>query len=115
LYQYQNEIDPQSDLYTIEHILPEHANEEWGEFTWEEINRSVYKIGNLTLLEKNLNKDAAQKGYSDKVKIYNTSNSKITQSISEHYITWNEDKISARQRELAKHAKSIWRIQELSN
>lgn len=115
LYQYQNEIDPQSDLYTIEHILPENATEEWGEFTWEEINRSVYKIGNLTLLEKNLNKDAAQKAYSEKIKIYNTSNSKITQSISENYHTWNEDKVSARQRELAKHAKSIWRIQELSN
>jgi len=115
LYQYQNEIDPQSDLFTIEHILPENANDEWGDFTWEEINRSVYKIGNLTLLEKNLNKEAAQKSYSDKMKLYTKSNSKLTQSIAEHYHTWNEEKISARQRELAKHAKSIWKIQELGN
>ena len=115
LYQFRNEIDPESDLFTIEHILPENADDTWGEFTFEEINRSVYRIGNLTLLEKKLNREADQKPYAEKIKFFNQSNSELTKSISDHFNTWSEDKLAARQRELAKHAKAIWKIQELSN
>ncbi len=111
-YKYQNEISPESDLYTIEHILPESADESWG-MSQESINRSVYRIGNLTLLEKKLNKSADVLKYSDKVNFFNKSNSRITNALSENYESWNEEKISARQRDLAKDAKSIWRIQEL--
>lgn len=115
IYQFRNEIDHESDLYTIEHILPENADEMWGDFTFDEINRSVYRLGNLTLLEKNLNREAAQKKYSEKITYFKQSNSELSKLIPEHYNTWNEDKLAARQRELAKHAKAIWRIQELSN
>ena len=79
------------------------------------MNRSVYRIGNLTLLEKKLNKDAAQKPYTEKVTYYLQSNSELTRAIPEHYETWNEDKVAARQRALAKHAKAVWKIQELSH
>ncbi len=113
-YKYQNEISPESDLYTIEHILPESADESWG-MSQEFINRSVYRIGNLTLLEKKLNKGADVLKYSDKVNFFNKSNSRITNSLSENYESWSEEKISARQRDLAKDAKSIWRIQELDS
>lgn len=113
LYLYNNEIDPQSDLYSIEHILPENADISWGEFNFEEINRMVYRIGNLTLLEKKLNREADQKKYLDKINYYQQSNSILTNSIPDHFETWNEAKLAARQRELAKHAKAIWRIQEL--
>lgn len=114
MYLFKNEIDPESDLFTIEHILPENADDTWGDFTFEEINRSVYRIGNLTLLEKKLNREADQKPYAEKLIIFQQSNSMLTKSIPEHFDTWNEDKIAARQRELAKHAKAIWKIQELS-
>ncbi len=61
VYQHKNEIDPESDLFTIEHILPENADDTWENFTFEEINRSVYRMGNLTLLERKLNREAGQK------------------------------------------------------
>ena len=115
LYKYQNEIEAESDIFTIEHILPENADENWGEFTFEKIKRSVYRIGNLTLLEKNLNREASTKSYSEKINFFAQSKSKITNSISKHYDTWNENKVASRQSELAKHAKAIWKIQELSN
>lgn len=115
LYQYKNEIDPESDLFTIEHILPENADDTWGEFSFEEINRSVYRIGNLTLLEKKLNREADQKPYVEKIKLFEQSNSELTKHLPENFNTWNEDKLAARQRDLAKHAKAIWKIQELSN
>lgn len=114
-YQYKNEIDFESDLFTIEHILPENADESWGEFSFEEINRSVYRIGNLTLLEKKLNKEADQVSFKNKINYYLQSNSEITKSIVEHYNSWNEAKVASRQRELAKHAKQVWKIQDLSN
>ncbi|MFN0082239.1 MAG: DUF262 domain-containing protein [Ferruginibacter sp.] len=115
LYQYNNEIDPESDLYTIEHILPENADETWGAFTFDEINRSVYRIGNLALLEKKLNREAGQLPYDKKINFFAKSNSELTKSIPDSFNTWSEDKLAARQRELAKHAKAIWKIQELSN
>jgi len=115
VYQHRNEIDPESDLFTIEHILPENADDTWGNFTFEEINRSVYRIGNLTLLEKKLNREADQKAYVEKIVLFAQSNSELTKTLHDNFNTWNEDKLAARQRELAKHAKAIWKIQELSN
>ena len=115
VYQHKNEIDPESDLFTIEHILPENADDTWGNFTFEEINRSVYRMGNLTLLERKLNREAGQKGYVEKRVLFAQSNSELTKTLPDNFNTWNEDKLAARQRELAKHAKAIWKIQELSN
>jgi uncharacterized protein with ParB-like and HNH nuclease domain len=114
-HQYHNDIDPESDLFTIEHILPENADDTWGNFKFEEMNRSVYRIGNLTLLEKKLNREANQKPYPEKISFFKQSNSELTKSISDNFNTWNEDKLAARQRELAKHAKAIWKIQEMGN
>ena len=113
-YLYRNEISTESDIYTIEHILPESADETWGEFTDEEVNRSIYRLGNLTLLEKKLNKDAGIHKYEGKKKFYEQSNCNLTNKLTEEYETWTEAKIAARQKELAKDAKSIWTIQELN-
>jgi uncharacterized protein VirK/YbjX len=103
--QYKNEIEPESDLFTIEHILPENAVDKWGDFSFEAINRCIYRIGNLTLLEKKLNREASQKSYSEKINIFLNSYSELTKNIPENYHSWNEDKLAARQRELAKQAK----------
>lgn len=114
-YRFRNEINPDSDIFTVEHILPESADVTWGDFADEEITRSIYRIGNLTLLEKRLNQEAGTSKYDKKKNQYVLSNSELTKTIVENYDTWSEDKIASRQRELAKHAKSAWRIQELSN
>ena len=115
IYEHNNEIDIDSDLFTIEHILPENADEAWGDFSSDEINRSRFRIGNLTLLEKRLNREAAQKSYSEKCKIFEKSHSKLTNLIPTKFGNWNEEKIAKRQRDLAKQAKAIWKIHELSN
>ncbi|MBU0763806.1 MAG: HNH endonuclease family protein, partial [Bacteroidetes bacterium] len=74
---------------------------------------SVYRLGNLTILEKKLNKEAGNLKFNEKKSLYCQSNSKITLSLKEHYEEWNENNLSVRQKELAKDAKAIWRIQEL--
>lgn len=110
---FTNDIPFDSDIYTIEHILPESADENWGEFTDEEINRSVFRIGNLTLLEKKLNRNIENSNFEIKKQSFLNSNSKITNKIAEDNENWNENKIISRQQELAKYAKSIWRVQLL--
>ena len=115
LYKFRNDIDPESDIYTIEHILPESADENWGDFSFDEINRSVYRIGNLTLLEKKLNREIGILPYFEKCKSFVQSNSSLTKEIPEHFATWNEDKVAARQRALARDAKAIWKIQGLGS
>lgn len=112
-YKYNNDIDSDSDNYTIEHILPESADETWGEFENEEIERSIYRLGNLTLLEKKLNRNADTMNYESKKAFFVQSNCNLTKNLPESFETWTEAKITARQKELAKAAKSIWTIQEL--
>lgn len=114
LYLVQNDIDPESDLYSVEHILPENASETWGDFTLEEMNKSVFRLGNLTLLERKLNREASNLPYTVKLVMYQQSNSILTRQVADTYETWTEAKIAARQKELAKHAKAVWKIQELS-
>ena len=110
-YKFRNDISVESDLFTIEHILPESADEAWGAFDNEAINRSVNRIGNLSLLEKKLNKNANNLKYEEKKGFYMESNCKLTSSMIEQFDEWNEANLSSRQKELAKDAKVIWRIQ----
>ncbi len=113
-YKFRNDINLDSDIYTIEHILPESATEEWGEFTDEEIERCVHRLGNLTLLEKKLNREADTLQFNGKKPFFERSNSKITNQIPANNDIWNEIKIKARQKELGKAAKTIWSVQELN-
>jgi uncharacterized protein with ParB-like and HNH nuclease domain len=108
------EVSAEDDLFTIEHILPRSADNDWGDFEDENIDRSIYRLGNLTLLEKPLNKDAGILKYDDKKNIYSSSKCSLTSSIPINYDSWNEAKISDRQKQFAKEAKSIWKIQELN-
>jgi len=66
------------------------------------------------LLETKLNREAQQKTYTEKIKFFEQSNCELTKSLTEKYLTWNEDKLVSRQKELAKAAKGIWKIQELN-
>lgn len=104
------EFDYTSEINTVEHILPEHPDENW-EITDEIIERSIYKLGNLTVLERNLNKEAENKSFELKRAIYEKSNFYVTKDITENFEDWNEEQIIKRQRDLAKYAKSIWKIQ----
>jgi uncharacterized protein with ParB-like and HNH nuclease domain len=108
---YSNDVPVESDLYTIEHILPESADENWGDFKDEEISRCIYRLGNLVLLEKSLNQKADILPFNEKKKIFAKSNSKLTQNFDSEYETWSESKIVSRQKILARFAKSVWKIQ----
>ena len=100
---------------TLEHILPQTYAEPWeASFSPEQHERFVTRLGNYTLLERKLNKEAGDKPFREKQKIYERSNYLLSRSLLECG-DWNPETIEIRQRQLAKLAKGIWRIQELSD
>ena len=103
-------LDYFADLYSIEHILPESPGNNWDEIEDDTLERCVYRLGNLALLEKNLNEKADNLSYEDKKPILGQSGVGVTSIIPERYPEWNEQSITTRQRQLAKIATAIWRL-----
>lgn len=119
LYSLENQIagterNFEDDTATIEHILPENPSDEWEDvFTQEEQENYVYRLGNLTLLESAKNNDCGTKPFSEKQKIYQQSQYQMTRQID--YPEWTANQIRSRQESLAKTAKTVWKITQLSS
>jgi len=96
-----------SELDTIEHIYPQHPNEEWND---DNLDSLIYRLGNMCLLEKKLNKNIGNKRYAEKVEVLNQSTFITTNSISSEYPEWVQQSIVDRQKQMAKCAKTIWKI-----
>jgi len=102
-----------SQEITVEHILPESPAENWPEFSDVEVTSEVYRIGNMILLENKLNRDAGNKPYSLKTKIYAKSHLGSAKHLCEKYNVWNVRAINERQSSLARLATGIWRVSQL--
>ncbi len=103
--------DFETDSGTIEHILPESYPESWhSDFTEEEFERNIFMLGNLTILEatKN-NKDASDKVFNEKKKVYAASKFALSKNIVDPQ--WTSQNIKSRQTHLAKLATAVWKIQ----
>ena len=107
---YRVDINRDSELYTIEHIIPEAGGDSWIYLGDDVLERCVYRIGNTTLLEKNLNRDIGNESFEKKKDAYGKSSIKLTQEIAQN-TEWSEESITKRQETLAKSAKTIWRLQ----
>ncbi len=104
------DLDFESAAYSLEHILPEHPSEEWAYIEESKQDRLIYRIGNLTPFETKRNRDLGNGDYASKRPIYLQSAFQITKAVAEHYDTWDEQKIEARQKQLASVAAGIWKI-----
>jgi len=108
-YLSQNEYDFEETNITIEHILPENYTTKWKDIFWNEIDNYIYKLWNYTLLKESENRWIWNKNYEEKIEIYKNSPYKIT-SDKINYDEWTISTLSKRQKELARLAKTIWRI-----
>ncbi|EER47354.1 hypothetical protein AM305_08504 [Actinobacillus minor NM305] len=108
------EVDFSSDTFNIEHILPQNAPDNWGDFSYEEMNALTYRLGNMTLLQSNVNRDLGVAEYSQKRNVLKESHFALTQKLAEQYTEWTPQTISSWQRWLANQAKTIWRVAQLS-
>lgn len=98
------------EQYTIEHILPQNPNEEWGENNYN-FDSLIYRLGNLCLLERKMNNDISNSPYDRKAKIYKNSNIKTTKEIPEQYSMWEASSINQRQQKIGKFAANYWKIE----
>jgi len=104
-----NTIDP--SLLTLEHILPENPNGEWiASFGQNDYNEHIDRLGNMTLVSKELNQELKRKSFDEKKVILQTSNLKITEKIQE-FTRWNSESVNARQNWMASFAVERWKIQ----
>ncbi|MCA9998626.1 MAG: DUF262 domain-containing protein, partial [Anaerolineales bacterium] len=109
-----HDYDFHSEKYNIEHILPENPGDDWKHLSDAEVERSLYRLGNMTLLKSKINRSLGNQGFAEKKEAYQTSEFVITHRVPEENEDWNEKRIAERQRWMAKQAISIWRIEQLS-
>jgi hypothetical protein len=110
----QHDHDFSSDAFNIEHVLPQNAQDGWGNFTNEEAEVMVYRLGNMTLLQTNANRDLGTVEYVDRRAAYQQSGFSITQKLGNDYAEWTPEQIASRQNWMAAQATAIWRIAQLS-
>ncbi len=95
---------------TVEHVLPQTFTDEWAEaFPAHEHETWVYRLGNLTLLEDTLNREAANLSFEEKREIYQKSRFRLAQDVA-RYERWTPETILRRQQELAGDAVRVWRL-----
>ena len=103
--------DFETDPGTVEHILPENPPEAWDEpFPPGLQETSVYRLGNLTLLESSANKEIGNATYDNKLDAYKNSIYTLTKQIPEIAPEeWTPELVDKRQQQLAKRAVHLWR------
>jgi uncharacterized protein with ParB-like and HNH nuclease domain len=100
-------IEVAEGSFSIEHILPESPSENWREdFTDSDIEKMVYRLGNLVPLEPSINRRVGNEAYVIKREEYQKSVYKLTQAVVA--AEWTPNAIVSRQKKLAKRAVHIW-------
>lgn len=106
--------DRDSTSFTVEHVVPQSPGEGWEHMSEMEIDANLYRIGNLTMLEQDLNVKVANMDFTYKCSEYQHSKYRITQDIVKDFLEWGPKQVGDRQRKMAKVATSIWRVAQLS-
>lgn len=105
--------DFESDSISVEHILPQHPASGWSAFGEEEADVMVYRLGNMTLLNKGQNRDLGNSEFIIKKSVLAVSNFELTRKVAEDNSDWTPERIAARQKAMAKIATGVWRIAQL--
>ena len=98
---------------TVEHILPENPDDNWPQFNEAMASAEVYRLGNMTLLEDNLNREAGNSSYDVKKPVFERSTNATTSQLPTTFKEWNSDSINTRQRAMSRVATGVWRVPQL--
>lgn len=107
----EQETSKDTEKVNLEHILPEKPNLEknWNNFTEEDHKTYFRRIGNLTLLDKDLNSTQRNSSFKEKKKFFKSSEILISRSLS-GIKEWNKKEIEKRQEDFAEKACEIWSL-----
>lgn len=108
------DYDFESDRFNVEHILPQNPVSGWTAFSDEEADALVYRLGNMTLLNKGQNRDLGNAEFNIKKSVFEASNFELTRKVAEDNADWMPERIAARQKAMARIATGVWRIAQLS-
>ncbi|MBO5834691.1 MAG: DUF262 domain-containing protein [Bacteroidales bacterium] len=97
------------DSASIEHIYPQNPSDAW-DLDESKMQRFMYRLGNICLLEKNLNRDIQNGDFQNKKVAFEKSAFFYAGKIAQDFEVWDEKSIVRLQQELANAAVSIWRI-----
>jgi len=108
-----NSYDFESASYSIEHIMPESLEEGWDHIEDRDHEQFIYRLGNMTILNKAVNREIGNSQFDVKSKYYKESEFQITQRVSTENTNWTPERIRNHQEWLARQATAIWRISQL--
>lgn len=103
-------VNTNPDSVNLEHILPEKPADSWPNFTEEEINSYVKRVGNLTLMKTRENSEFKSALFSEKKKKYKESEIWITSTLAS-YDDWAIESINKRQNDLSELAVKTWSLE----
>jgi uncharacterized protein with ParB-like and HNH nuclease domain len=102
------DIKPIPDI-TLEHIVPQNEKAPAWSYLRQRHEEIVHRLGNLTLLEKKVNRDATDGPFENKQKnIYSKSSLQLNKDLMK-YSQWDRDEVFSRQIEFADLAVQIWK------
>jgi hypothetical protein len=94
-------------VINLEHVLPKKPESKWPQFSEEEIDVFVNRLGNRALMHASDNSDLRSTAFDGKRKIYAASPYVLTSQIAE-LKTWNAEHVAIRQKALAELALKAW-------
>ena len=97
------------ETVSIEHIYPLNANDEW-DLDESKMQRFLFRLGNICLLERTLNRDIQNSSFIEKIIVYQKSSLYYAHKIAEDFSEWNDSSIIKLQNEMANAAASIWKL-----
>ncbi len=105
-------VDFETDSGTIEHILPEKPDASWSNaFSTNQQTSLVHRLGNLALLEPAINREIGNKPFAVKKARFTESRYASTRALGDDGPDeWTPFAIESRQRDLAKSAIAVWRL-----
>lgn len=107
------EHDADNPATTLEHVLPEKPGENWPDFETDPTVETAYRLGNLTLLEANLNRKIGNAAFAVKQPVLAVSAFDMSRRIAAENAEWTIERLANRQRWMAQQAAAIWRIAQL--
>ncbi|MGE0199977.1 MAG: DUF262 domain-containing protein [Candidatus Melainabacteria bacterium] len=97
--------DPQS--ITLEHVLPKKPQDNWPQFTEDEVRSNVRRLGNMVLLRASLNSSLKSSAFADKKQQFSQSPYLTTKQVADA-TDWTPSTIGHRQKDLAVLALKAW-------
>lgn len=110
----RREHDPESAQITLEHVLPENPGTAWSQFSDQDVEDMLYRLGNFTLMQATANRKIGNASFDAKKAGFAASEFEITKKIATDNSEWSVDRIAERQRWMSHQATAIWRVAQLS-